>query len=73
MCRYLFAREPEVRILGYGREQMWEQIFTLVRELAVPIVFEHEGESDSRSTAIELIAPKINCGPDTLALRFRVL
>jgi len=26
--RPLFAGDPEVRILGYGKEQMWKQIFT---------------------------------------------
>ena len=26
--RPLFAGDPEVRILGYGKEQMWQQIFT---------------------------------------------
>ena len=26
--RPLFAGGPEVRILGYGKEQMWKQIFT---------------------------------------------
>ena len=26
--RPLFAGDPEVRILGYGKEQMWKQILT---------------------------------------------
>ena len=26
--RPLFAGDPEVRILGYGKEEMWKQIFT---------------------------------------------
>jgi transposase len=37
-----------------------------VRERAVRMVFEHEGEFDSQSAAIKSIAPKIGCGPDTL-------
>ena len=28
LTRPLFAGDPEVRILGYGKEQMWKQIFT---------------------------------------------
>ncbi|WP_203228082.1 hypothetical protein, partial [Roseovarius dicentrarchi] len=28
MNRPLFAGDPEVRMLGYGKEQMWKQIFT---------------------------------------------
>ena len=28
MNRPLFAGDPEVRILGYGKDQMWKQIFT---------------------------------------------
>ena len=27
MNRPIFVRDPEVRILGYGKEQMWKQIF----------------------------------------------
>ena len=45
---------------------MWKQIFTDVRERAVRMVFEHQGEFDSQSAAIKSIAPKIGCGPDTL-------
>ncbi|MDA9822544.1 transposase, partial [Paracoccaceae bacterium] len=37
-----------------------------VRERAVRMVFEHQGEFDSQSAAIKSIAPKIGCGPDTL-------
>jgi hypothetical protein len=28
MNRPGFTGDPEVRILGYGKEQMWKQIFT---------------------------------------------
>jgi len=37
-----------------------------VRERAVRMVFEHQGEFDNQSAAIKSIAPKIGCGPDTL-------
>jgi len=37
-----------------------------VRERAVRMVFEHQGEFESQSAAIKSIAPKIGCGPDTL-------
>ena len=37
-----------------------------VRERAVRMVFEHQGEFDSQSAAIKSIAPKIGCEPDTL-------
>ena len=37
-----------------------------VRERAVRMVFEHQGEFDSQSAAIKSIAPKIGCGPHTL-------
>ena len=37
-----------------------------VRERAVRMVFEHQGEFDSQFAAIKSIAPKIRCGPDTL-------
>lgn len=37
-----------------------------VRERALRMVFEHQGEFDSQSAAIKSIAPKIGCGPDTL-------
>jgi transposase-like protein len=37
-----------------------------VRERAVRIVFEHQGEFDSQSAAIKSIAPKIGYRPDTL-------
>lgn len=37
-----------------------------VRERAVRMVFEHQGEFDGQSAAIKSIAPKIGCGPDTL-------
>jgi transposase-like protein len=37
-----------------------------VRERAVRMVFEHQGEFDSQSAAIKSIAAKIGCGPDTL-------
>jgi transposase len=37
-----------------------------VRERAVRMVFEHEGEFDSQSAAIQSIASKIGCGPDAL-------
>lgn len=37
-----------------------------VRERAVRMVFEHQGEFDSQSAAIKSIAPKIGCGADTL-------
>ena len=36
-----------------------------MRERAVRMVFEHEGEFDSQSVAIKSIAPKIGCGHDT--------
>ena len=34
-----------------------------VRERAVRMVFEHQGDFDSQSVAIKSIAPKIGCGP----------
>ena len=37
-----------------------------VRERAVRMVFEHQGEFDSQSAAIKSIAPKIGSGTDTL-------
>ena len=37
-----------------------------VRERAVRMVFEHQGEFDSQCAAIKSIAPKIGCGPDTV-------
>jgi transposase len=37
-----------------------------VRERAVRMAFEHQGEFDSQSAAIKSIAPKIGCRPDTL-------
>ena len=37
-----------------------------VRDRAVRLVFEHQGEFDSQSAAIKSIAPKIGCGLDTL-------
>ena len=37
-----------------------------MRERAVRMVFEHQGEFDSQSAAIKSIALKIGCGPDTL-------
>jgi transposase len=37
-----------------------------VREPAVRMVFEHEGEFDNQSAAIKSIASKIGCGPDAL-------
>jgi transposase-like protein len=37
-----------------------------VRELAVWLVFEHQGEFDSQSAAVKSIASKFGCGPDTL-------
>jgi len=37
-----------------------------LRERAVRMVLEHQGELDSQSAAIKSIAPKIGCGPDTL-------
>jgi transposase len=37
-----------------------------VRERAVRMVFEHQGEFESQSAAVKSIAPKIGCGPDTL-------
>ena len=36
-----------------------------VRDRAVWVVFEHQGEFDNQSAAIKSIAPKIGCGPDT--------
>lgn len=37
-----------------------------VRERAVRLVFEHQGEHDSQWAAIESIASKIGCTPETL-------
>jgi len=37
-----------------------------VRERAVRLVFEHQGEHESRWAAIESIASKIGCTPETL-------
>ncbi len=37
-----------------------------VRERAVRMVLEHEGEYSSRWTAVQSIAPKIGCSPQTL-------
>ena len=42
-----------------------------VRDRAVRMVFEHQGEFDSQSAAIKSIAPKIGCGPDTLRVWVR--
>ena len=36
-----------------------------VRDRAVRLVFEHQGEFDSQSAAIKSVEPKIGCGPDT--------
>jgi transposase len=44
-----------------------------VRERAVRTLFEHQGEFDSQSAAIKLIAAKIGCGPDSFGLGFGVL
>ena len=41
-----------------------------MRERAVRMVFEHEGEFDSQSVAIKSIAPKIGCGHETLIAWF---
>ena len=59
MYRPLFAGEPEVKMLGYSKEQMWEPNLPEVREQAVRMVFEHQGEFDSQSAAIISIAPKV--------------
>ena len=37
-----------------------------VRDRAVRMVFEHQGEFESESAAMKSIAPKIGCRPDTL-------
>ncbi len=37
-----------------------------VRERAVRLVFEHQGEHESQWAAMESIAPKIGCTPETL-------
>ncbi len=37
-----------------------------VRERAAPLVLEHQGEHDSQSAAINSIAGKIGCNPETL-------
>ena len=41
-----------------------------VRERAVRMVFEHQGEFDSQSAAIKSIAAKIGCGPTRLGPGF---
>ncbi len=42
-----------------------------VRARAVRGVFKHQGEFDSPSAAIKLVAPKFGCGPDTCRARVR--
>ena len=37
-----------------------------VRERAVWMLFEHQGEFDSQSAAVKSIASEFGCGPDTL-------
>ena len=66
MNRPDFTGDPEVRILGYGKNKCGNRYSPEVRERAVRMVFEHQGEFDSQSAAIKSIAPKIGCGPDTL-------
>ena len=61
-----FIGGPEVRILGYEKNECGNRYSPEVRERAVRMVFEHQGEFDSQSAAIKSIAPKIGCGPDTL-------
>ena len=71
MNRLLFAGDPEVRILGYGKD---EERNTLSGGLAraVRMVLDHESEYASRSAAILSISQKVGCSSSRDSLRIWV-
>ena len=62
--RPLFDEDPEVRILGYGKEEIWKQIFTRSARTCCSDGVRTAGEFDSQSAAIKYTERLADAGPE---------